>query len=196
MPNTIEGQRVHPYFIFCIIDPHAVSTRTRRGVKIACEMLAATLPLASSFASAYEAHGGADHDHPWSLLVDHDHADDHFEGRAARSSLCGGGGVTYGFSKEWGSPPVPDCSEELVLLKGGYGISTTSISEWVNERMLHDAEHGERHYPMIWGEPPMWLTKDLVLLPCGYEWGSSTLRDWILHQAEQWSRNGVGFCAR
>ena len=138
----------------------------------------ATLPLVAPFASNH--HG--DHEHDWTIGVAHDHSQDHAtDGRAARS-LCAGG-ISLGLPAAWGTPPADACDEPLVLLEGGYGVGPTTLAAWVSEKMRHDHDYGEPVYPLKWGAPPLRLTRDLVPLPCGYDSGSSTIREWILHQS-------------
>ena len=155
----------------------SVSPRTTTMLLLAL----ATLPLVAPFASTPTHHHG-DHEHDWTIEVAHDHSQDHAtDGRAARS-VCAGG-ISLGLPAAWGTPPADACDEPLVLLEGGYGVGPTTLAAWVSEKMRHDHDYGEPKYPLKWGAPPLRLTRDLVPLPCGYDSGSSTIREWILHQS-------------
>ncbi len=46
------------------------------------------------------------------------------------------------------------------------------------------------NFPEIWGDPPVDQTKDIVELPYGFGYGSSTLRDWIIDKAQEYQKYG------
>ena len=46
------------------------------------------------------------------------------------------------------------------------------------------------NFPEMWGDPPVDQTKDIVELPYGFGYGSSTLRDWIIDKAQEYKKYG------
>ncbi|MDB4614243.1 hypothetical protein OAH18_00995 [bacterium] len=96
------------------------------------------------------------------------------------------------FPAHWPSLTGPVATDR-VQWPGGYGYGSSSVGEWIRKNMAADAAHsGSGHqqpypnngaqpvaYPSHWGAPPQLQTRDLVQLPGGYGYGSSTLKNWI-----------------
>eukprot|EP00008_Paramoeba_atlantica_P009911 CAMPEP_0201478624 /NCGR_PEP_ID=MMETSP0151_2-20130828/3412_1 /ASSEMBLY_ACC=CAM_ASM_000257 /TAXON_ID=200890 /ORGANISM="Paramoeba atlantica, Strain 621/1 / CCAP 1560/9" /LENGTH=128 /DNA_ID=CAMNT_0047859749 /DNA_START=158 /DNA_END=544 /DNA_ORIENTATION=- len=57
--------------------------------------------------------------------------------------------------------------------------SQNRIEEKTSPHLPETSHHQEQRYPLHWGDPPTKQTRDIVKLPGGYGFGSSTLANWI-----------------
>eukprot|EP00808_Paulinella_micropora_P012836 g58018.t1 len=110
------------------------------------------------------------------------------------------------YPAHWGSPPEIQ-TRDYRDLPGGYGMGSSTLAAWIRANMDKDADAAAgatgtsvtdkpatttasgHIFPDHWGAPPAIQTMDLVALPAGYGFGSSTLRNWIQHHLD---KDGVG----
>ena len=88
-------------------------------------------------------------------------------------------GAAAQYPESWGSPPMMGTMDYRPL-PGGYGHGSSTLANWIEEKMKEDEKANNRQFPPAWGSPPRMQTRDLRRFPFNYGMGSGTVARWIL----------------